>query len=131
MSNTRTVTASSNGAAKPRAARPRVAVQDKPAGVGLNLDTLEREGAPVAPFVVVLDGRPRTFLDPFEMDWQELASAINDPRVMFRLALSEEDGDDLLGAKIPVWKINTLVETYLRHYGIDIDARGNLVASQT
>lgn len=131
MSNTRTATASSNGAAKPRAARPRGAVPDKPAGVGLNLDTLEREGGAVEPFAVVLGGRPRTFLDPFEMDWQELASAVNDPRVMFRLALSEEDGDDLLATKIPVWKINILVETYLGHYGIDIDARGNLVASQT
>lgn len=131
MSNTRTATASNNGTAKPRAARPRTAVPDKPPGVAMNLDTLEREGGAAEPFVVVLDGRPRTFLDPFEMDWQELAAAINDPRVMFRLALSEEDGDDLLGAKIPVWKINTLVETYLRHYGIDVDAQGNLVASQT
>lgn len=117
MSSTRT----SNGTT-PRAPRR----QDKPAGVALNLDTLEREGGAAEPFVFVHDGKRRIFTDPYELDWQELATAITDPRILFRLALSEQDADDLLGAKIPAWKIDVLATKYLEYYGIDL---GNLQAS--
>lgn len=113
----------------PRNPRPR-AVPDKPAGIALNLDTMKREGEVADDFVVVLEGKPRKFTDPFELDWQD-AAQINDPVAMFAKALSAQDHADLMAAKIPVWKINTLAETYMRHFGFDRDAQGNFIASTT
>jgi hypothetical protein len=119
---------SSNGT---RAARPRAAVADKPAPVALNLDTLAREGGDVEPFVAVFAGRRVTFTDPHDLDWQEAAAAMDDPRMMFRLALSEDDAHHLLSNRMTIRQVNTLVETYLRHYGWDTEALGKLAASRT
>lgn len=123
MSNAR---ATSNGATRARAAKARK--PDTPSGVTMNLDTLQREGE-VDPFTVVIAGKPRVFLDPAEMDWQELATAAQDPRMVFQLALSPGDYIEVMEERIPVWKVNTLAETYLRYYGIDFEALGNRGAS--
>lgn len=116
MSNVRSTNA-------PRAVRS----ADKPAGIAMNLDSLHRE-VTVEPFVVVIAGKPREFLDPNEMDWQELMQILQDPRVLFQLALSEEDYQAVMASRIPVWKMRALTDAYAAHYGIDW---GNLSASQT
>lgn len=107
-----------------RPARP-----DRPAGVAINLDTLKREVI-AEPFVAVIGGKAREFDDPNEMDWQELAAAFEDPRMIFQLALSDEDYREVMAERIPTWKIRTLAETYMRHYGIDAETlQGNRPAS--
>lgn len=116
-------TPSSNGTVAPArpgsAPRPRqirAAVPDRPPKVALNLDSVQREAAGEA-FVAVISGKPRTFLDPHEMDWQEAAAALDDASRIFRLALSADDYREVMAANIPVWKVRLLAEEYMAHYG--------------
>lgn len=92
--------------------------QDKPPKVGLNLDALDREGAP-EPFVVTFDGKPMTFKDAAEIDWQDLIRAQYDPRFFFTVSLSEADAKRFLEKKLPTWKMEKLMAAYNAHYGID------------
>lgn len=100
---------------------------DKPAPVSLNLDTLEREGAP-GPFAVVFAGKHVTFTDAMEVDYHDLLTlAQGDPDKFFDVVLAPEDAEHFRTNKFPMWKLRTLVESYQTHYGID---PGNLGASQ-
>jgi hypothetical protein len=105
------------------------AVPDKPAPVGLNLDTLTREGARLEPFVAVLDGRPYEFTDPVELDAWELRACMNDPLMLIKLAISAEDFVVFAQAKVPAWKLHALAEAWRKHYGVGEDAPGNGPAS--
>lgn len=91
--------------------------EDKPAPVSLNLDTLEREGS-VEAFSVVLGGRPYNFLDPQDIDWQQLMQAMLDPMLFFRLCLSEKDSKAFLAQHLPAWKMTRLMDEYMRHFGL-------------
>jgi hypothetical protein len=102
--------------------------QDKPPKVSLNVDTLEREGASEEPFVAAIDGRPVTFNDPLELDWQELLASYGNPRAFLRLVLSKEDATRVLGMKIPTWKIRRIMSAFNAHYGLPDDP-GELNAS--
>lgn len=88
------------------------------AKVHLDLDTIEREGAP-EPYTVRRGGRVYTFVDAMELDWQELMAALQDPPVFFKLTLGG-DADAFLATdpKLPVWKMRRLMDDYRRHHGM-------------
>jgi hypothetical protein len=90
---------------------------DTPAPISLNLDSLEREGAP-GPFVVVLGGDRYTFLDAQEIDWQDLQAALGDPRTFLRLVLPEGQGAKFLSLKVATHKIRRLIDNYREHFGL-------------
>lgn len=94
--------------------------------INLNLDTAEREKS-YEPFVVVIDGRSITMTDPAELDWKDLL-AIEQPSEFFRHCMSEDDQAFLRKTNIPGWKFRLLLESYQRHYGLDI--AGNRAASR-
>ena len=105
-----------------------MADQDKPTPVALNLDKIERESAP-EPFVVTLDGKRISFEDPQELDWQVLMVALRDPHAFFKHVVPEEHQDTFFKpGLIPLWKMNRLMEAYMSHHGIPVDA-GNVLAS--
>lgn len=101
--------------------------QDKPSGVALNLDTLTRETS-VEPFVVVIGGKAREFMDPNDMDWRDMMRALEDPRLIFQLALNEADFGEVMAQTITVYQMKTLTTRYMEWYGFD---PGNLPASRT
>lgn len=109
-----------------RPQRPR-AVPDKPAGVALNLDTLTRE-VTAEPFVVIIGNKRREFMDPNDMDWRDMMAALQNPEMIFRLALSEEDYKEVMAESISVYKMQVLSSAYMDHYGFD---PGNPPASLT
>lgn len=85
--------------------------------VSLDLDALEREGAP-EPFAIQAGGRVYVFTDAMDLDWQDIMRALSDPPLFFRLTLPADDATQLLGTKLPVWKMRRLMNDYLRHYGM-------------
>lgn len=101
-------------------------VPDKPAGVALNLDALTHE-VTREPFVVIIGKKPRSFADPNDMDWRDMMAVMEDPLRLFRLALSEDDFDEVMAESISVRNMRVLVESYMAHYGIDL---GNPPASR-
>lgn len=109
--------------------RPTRATSDRPSGVSINLDTLSRE-VTFEPFVAVVEGKRFEMDDPNEMDWKELAYALEDPRLILQLALTEDDYRTFMSMRVPTWKMRTLAETYMRHYGIEPETlQGNRPAS--
>ncbi len=84
----------------------------------LNLDTLEREGAAPEPFSFLHNGRRYTLLDPKEIDWQDLISALSNPFVFFSVTLPGADQAVFLESKMPAWKLNKLIDRYIEHYGL-------------
>lgn len=93
------------------------AVSDKPPRVSVNLDTLEREGAP-DPFCFVHGGHPYVTIDAMEIDWQELAAGLENAYTLLKVILTPEESRRLLASKMPTWKIRRLTEEYRQHYGL-------------
>ena len=91
--------------------------QDQIAPVALNLDELEREGAP-GDFAVVLGGKRLVMSDAQEVPWQDLMVAMQDPHAFFRLVVPEDDQDRFFQADLPVWKMRRLMDAYTDHYGL-------------
>ena len=85
--------------------------------VSLDLDALEREGAP-EPFSIRLAGRVYAFADAMEIGWQEMMAAFQDPRRFFRLTLSDEDAKEFFAADLPSWKLRKLMDSYREHHGM-------------
>ncbi len=108
---TDTITASQNGA------QPDVPAEPLPPAT-INLDTLEREGGVPDPFSFEHHGRRYTLLDPKEVDWQDLISALTNPYVFFKVTLPEEDHDTFFTAKMPSWKLNRLIDKYIEYHGL-------------
>lgn len=92
--------------------------------VSLDLDALDREGAPTEPFTANHLGRVYTFEDAQEIDWQKLMAALQNPRVFFQLTLGN-DAKDFLGGQLPTWKLRRLMDAYRNHYGLLEPAEGN------
>lgn len=92
-----------------------MAADGRPAA--LNLDTLEREGAPV-PFDFIHDGKRFLLSDPKELDWQDVISAMSNPHMFFKLVLPAEDRRAFFESRMPTWKMNILMERYQDHYGL-------------
>jgi hypothetical protein len=91
---------------------------DKPAPIGINLDTIEREGGAPEPFVAVLDNHRYVMADASEIDWQVLALAERDNRTFFKAVLSPEDFKRLTGTDLPGWKLRALMDAYRKHFGL-------------
>jgi hypothetical protein len=107
---------------------PMTAKPDKPAPVGLNLDTLEREGAP-EPFAVVLGGQRMLMSDAQDVEWQTLMLAMQDPHAFFRLVVPRDAQQEFFAARLPAWKMRALMDAYTKHYGLTDP--GNPAASRT
>lgn len=113
----------------PRPTRSRRVDQDKPvlSRVALDLDALEREGA--GPFEVRLGGRVWTFADAMDLDYNDVMNAGEDPIGFLRIALPPDDVDDFFALRIPLWKLQRLVTTYMEHSGVPLP--GEATASRT
>lgn len=85
--------------------------------VALDLDALEREGAP-GPFDIMLGGKRYLLSDPQEVDWQDLIAAMSNPHMFFRLVLPPEDHHQFFETRLPSWKMRKLMARYQDHYGI-------------
>lgn len=86
--------------------------------VAMDLDSLEREGAPARPFDFQLAKRRYLMADPKEVDWQDLIAAISNPIMFFRLVLPADDRTAFFTTKLPSWKMEKLINAYLEHYGL-------------
>ena len=91
---------------------------DKPAPIGINLDTIEREGGAFEPFVAVLDNHRYVMSDASEVDWKVLALAERDSRTFFKAVLSPEDFTRMISTRLPAWKVNALMAAYRAHFGL-------------
>lgn len=104
------------------------ATPEEMSGMGLNLDTMEREGTPDL-FWFVLNGRRYTLKDPQGIDWKALVSAMRNP-VLFFKSVTESDGDyrEFMAQDLPVWKLNAVMKGYYTHYGMpDADSLSALL----
>lgn len=108
----------SNAASRQPAVTSGSADQGDANSVVLDLDTLERKGGDPVPFVFTHEQRRYLLADPRGMDWQELLVATRSPRVFFQLALPPDDHDTFFGSKMPGWKMEALMSSYLKHYGL-------------
>lgn len=88
------------------------------APAALDLDTLEREGGTPIPFVFKLAGRRYVLTDPQGIDWQDLVSGLSNPYLFFKFSLPPDDQDEFFKSKLPSWKLNHLIEQYIKHYGL-------------
>lgn len=94
-----------------------MADQDKPTPVALNLDKLEREGAP-DPFEVRLGGKRIEMSDAQDIDWKTLISAMGNPHTFFRLIVPADDQEHFFAQDLPTWKMRRLMDAYTAHYGL-------------
>ncbi len=88
-----------------------------PATPALDLDALEREGAP-DPFDFVLEGKRYIMSDPKSVDWQDLLAAMSNPVMFFRLVLPADDQALFFQTRLSAWKMQKLMEAYQTHYGM-------------
>ena len=77
--------------------------------VVLDLDTLERENAPL-PFTFRHGGRRYMLRDPQDVDWQELLLAIDNSYQFFHSVLPADDQKEFFKAPMPSWKMKALME---------------------
>lgn len=95
---------------------------DKPE-IHLNLDSfLQPDKAD--PFAVVLGGKRYVLADLHEEDYRVLvqglqAAAAGDPESMLHLVVPADERDVFFANKIPAFKLQGLMEAYLKHYGIN------------
>lgn len=101
----------------PPRTRKIAAVSDTPK-IGLNLDTLEREGGVAEPFSAIIDGKRYVFGDAAEIDWKQILTSMRNPAAFFNNVLAEKDRKTFLETDIPTWKINALMSAYTEHYGM-------------
>jgi hypothetical protein len=85
--------------------------------VSLDLDALEREN-PAKPFTLLHGGHVLTFVDPEELDWQDLIRALQQPALFFEICLGAADRDVFQQTPLPGWKLKRLLDAYLQHHGI-------------
>lgn len=85
--------------------------------VVLDLDTLERENAPL-PFTFRHGGRRYMLRDPQDVDWQELLLAIDNSYQFFHSVLPADDQKEFFKSPMASWKMKALMERYQVHYGL-------------
>lgn len=106
---------------EPTTVETRPAEQAPPAGparpAALNLDTLDRQDAPL-PFDFIHDGYRYVLSDPKDIDWQDVVAAMSNPHMFFKLVLPADDRRRFFESRLPVWKMNILMERYQDHYGL-------------
>lgn len=84
----------------------------------LNLDELEREGGSPIPFSFMHDSRRYVMSDPQEVDWQKLILAMSNPVRFLQIVLPPDDQNQFFSSPLPTWKMNALMDAYLKHYGL-------------
>lgn len=111
--------------------RPAARTSDKPPAVGFNLDTWEREDDGVDVFTPIIGGKPRPMANPVDLDWQELIAALQDPRILLRVCMFDDDADEILSMKMTAAKLNKLITEWRNHYGLTDEVLKNGGASLT
>lgn len=87
--------------------------------VTFDLDAAERpEEEIIEPFVTRVDGRAITMVDPGEFDWQDLLD-IQSPQDFLRYCLADDDREHLNNVSMPGWKLNLLMDRYMKHYRLN------------
>lgn len=86
-----------------------------------NLDEMERESKPR--FAAVVDGQRFEMIDPAEIDFKDLMQ-IQHPANFLKYALDENGKKVLAEAKVPGWKFNNLIKSYMEYYDLDPNAMG-------
>jgi hypothetical protein len=95
-------------------------VRDLPVGgVDFDLDSVERDAQDVYPlFHSNIGGKRIPFINPDEVDWQDLAF-LDSPVELLQFLVTPEDLRHIREQKIPGWKLGKLMEAVTTHYGWD------------
>lgn len=91
--------------------------------VDLSLDDLEKEN-PRQPYRTKLRGRVITLNDPQDIDWLILMDIEDDPTQFVTNCMSEEDAEFFMEEPLESWKVNRLMEAFMRHYGLGSRGKG-------
>lgn len=91
--------------------------------VHFNLDTFEREGGAKEVFAAVIAERRIEMVDPVELDWQDL-NDLDTPDEFLRFCFTPEDKEFFMAQKITAWRLNGLMEAYMKHYGLGDKGKG-------
>ena len=83
--------------------------------IAINLDTVERDNVR-PPFVFVLNGHEFQLEDAANFDWQ-FVNGIEDEVELLKEAMTPEDLEIFLAAKLPLWKMEKLGSAYQEHFG--------------
>lgn len=87
--------------------------------IDLDLDNAQRDPAEVVPpFRTRVGGKAITMIDPSDFDWQDLLD-IQNPQDFLRYCLSDEDREHLSNQSMPGWKLNLLMDSYMKHFKLD------------
>lgn len=105
-----------------------MAEQSKP--FVFDLDAVENERKDEQKFIAKVNGRQITFINPKDANWLDLADLSDDPAEFVALCV-EDDADSafLMSEDIPAWRMDKLIEAFMRHYGMNV-RRGNRNASR-
>lgn len=91
---------------------------DKPAKVGFNFDTYQRD-EPVDPFVIVLDGQRYESIDPLDLDYRALGKLLDQPDAFFQ-ELFPDDHEKILASKsIKLGALAKFVQAITKHFGLE------------
>jgi hypothetical protein len=96
-----------------------------PDKIDLNLDTVEEES--IADFTFSIGAESFTVTNARDLDWKILMD-MESPLDFFRHCMKEEDKERFLKQDISGRKMNILIETYMKHFGLG--DKGNGVASR-
>jgi hypothetical protein len=82
--------------------------------IDVDLDSLERDKT-YPTFRFAIAGREIDFLDPANLDWQDLLK-LDDETEFISLAMAKEDSKFFLEQKVEAWKVRKLMKLYQDHY---------------
>ncbi|HEX8632243.1 MAG TPA: hypothetical protein VF755_29140 [Catenuloplanes sp.] len=85
-----------------------------------DLDAHEHPTPRPKPFWFRYQGQRFLLIDSMEADWQDLAVAQGNPRMMMHLLVPEDQRADLLSRKMPVYRLDKLIADYQAHYKLDL-----------
>lgn len=91
--------------------------------VDLSLDDLEKERTR-EPYRTKVEGRVITLNDPQDIDWLDLMNIEDDPTQFVIHCMSDDDADFFMGLRIPAWKVNILMDAFMKHYGLGARGKG-------
>lgn len=91
--------------------------------VDLSLDDLEKEN-PRTPYTTKVAGRVITLNDPQDIDWLVLVDIEDDPTLFVTNCMSEEDANFFMDQRIESWKVNILMDRFMKHYGLGSRGKG-------
>lgn len=92
----------------------------KNTNVELDLDALERDGAPT-PYPVRLGGKVYEIGDPKSIAWEDLASLTSGDNVHFltpAVKPAQRDAFNTALRKLPGWKVDALADGYREHFNL-------------